>query len=215
MKTIAILSRKGGSGKTTLAVHLAVAASHGRRTAILDIDPQATAARWGDRRALGDPKVVSGQASRLPQLIEDARARKAALLFLDTAPNASDDALEAAEAADLILIPCRPAAFDLSAIQSTLKMAAQGKAKAFVVLNAVPARGSEAEAALATLKRQGAIVAPCSLGQRIAFRHGVTDGRTAQEFEPGGKAAREVEALFAWVCGQVGLTSTQRPGRAA
>jgi len=67
MKTVAIISQKGGAGKTTLAVHLgAAAAEAGHTSAIIDLDPQATAAGWGDRRQVSEPEVVSGQAVRLP-----------------------------------------------------------------------------------------------------------------------------------------------------
>ena len=77
MKIIAIVSQKGGAGKTTLAVHLATAsASAGHAVAIVDLDPQGTAASWGDRRQADVPEVVSGQAARLPILIEAAKANE-------------------------------------------------------------------------------------------------------------------------------------------
>src|SRR6201986_1411279 len=109
MKTVAIVSQKGGSGKTTLAVHLATAATiAGHTTAIIDLDPQATATSWGDDRANG-PEVISGQATRLPALLQTARDNGATFLVIDTAPNADQTASLAARAADLVLIPCRPA----------------------------------------------------------------------------------------------------------
>ena len=74
MKTVAVVSQKGGSGKTTLAVHLATAAATaGHVAAIIDLDPQATAASWGDDRAGQGPEVISGQAVRLPALMQTAR----------------------------------------------------------------------------------------------------------------------------------------------
>src|SRR5208337_2207830 len=123
VKTIAIISQKGGAGKTTLSVHLATAASaSGHSAAIVDLDPQGTAASWGDRRQADAPEVVSGQAARLAVLIEAARANGADLLILDTAPNADQTALRAARVADVVLIPCRAATFDLEAIQATLTL---------------------------------------------------------------------------------------------
>src|SRR5581483_1556944 len=114
MKIIAIVSQKGGAGKTTLAVHLATAAAAaGHTAAIIDLDPQATAASWGDRRAAAVPEVISGQAARLPALMKAAGDNGADFLILDTAPNADQTASLAARAADLVLIPCRAAAFDL------------------------------------------------------------------------------------------------------
>ena len=206
MKIVAIISQKGGAGKTTLAVHLATAAaSAGHATAIIDLDPQATAASWGDRRATGVPEVISGQATRLPALVNAARENGADFLVLDTAPNADQVVSLAARAADLVLIPCRPATFDLQAIETTLMLAKAAMKPAYVVLNAVPPRSAVGKEAADGLVAGGAKVAPHHLTHRVAFAHGVIDGRTAQEFEPQGKAAEEVEAIYTWLCGTVGM----------
>lgn len=209
MKILAIVSQKGGSGKTTLAVHLATAAAvAGYNVAIIDLDPQATATKWGDRREADTPEVVSGQAVRLPALINAAQANGADLLVLDTAPNADQIASLAARAADLVLIPCRPAKFDLEAIETTLLLVQTARKPAYVVLNAVPPQGSIVEEATAGLVSSGAKVAPHQITQRAAFAHAVIDGRTAQEFEPRGKAAREVNALYVWMCGLVDMPTS-------
>jgi|HubBroStandDraft_1064217.scaffolds.fasta_scaffold01809_2 chromosome partitioning protein len=206
MKIVAIISQKGGVGKTTLAVHLATAAAAaGHTAAIIDLDPQGTAASWGDRRSEPAPEVISGQAVRLPALMAAARENGADFLVLDTAPNADQSASLAARAADLVLIPCRPAAFDLEAISTTLILAKAASKPAYVVLNAVPPRSSIGKEAAEGLEGQGALVAPHQLTQRAAFTHGVIDGRTAQEFEPQGKAAEEIDALYKWLCGLVGM----------
>jgi len=206
MKTIAIISQKGGAGKTTLAVHLATAAAlSGHNAAIIDLDPQGTAASWGDRRKADTPEVVSGQAARLSVLIEAARTNGADFLVVDTAPNADQTALRAAQAADVVLIPCRAATFDLEAIQATLTLGQLAQKAAYVVLNAIPPRSGIGREAAEGLTVQGAQVAPVMLSQRAAFTHGVIDGRTAQEFEPGGKAAEEVASLYAWLCGTVDM----------
>ena len=217
MKIIAIISQKGGAGKTTLAVHLATAAvAAGRTAAIIDLDPQATATSWGDRRAVDAPEVVSGQAVRLPALIKAAEENGADFLVLDTAPNADQAASLAARAADLVLIPCRPAAFDLEAIETTLLLARTTGKPAYVILNAVPPRNAIGEEAAAGLAARGAQVAPYQLTHRAAFAHGVIDGRTAQEFESQGKAAKEVDQLYKWLCGVVGMSTyghTSKPAR--
>lgn len=207
MKIVAIISQKGGAGKTTLAVHLAAAAAKaGYRTAVIDLDPQGTAASWGDRRAAQEPEVISGQAIRLPALIKAAQENGADVLILDTAPNADQTASLAARAADIVLIPCRPAAFDLEAVETTLMLAKLTAKPAYVVLNAVPPRsGGIDKEASARLEAQGASVAPHQLRHRAAFAHGVIDGRTAQEFEPRGKAAAEIESVYKWICGVVDM----------
>jgi chromosome partitioning protein len=220
MKTIAIISQKGGAGKTTLGIHLAVAAEQrGMKTALFDLDPQASAASWADKRALPSPAVVSSQATRLPNLLKQAADQKADLVIIDSAPNADAASLAAARAADLILIPCRPAAFDLAAIGTTLNLASVASKPAFVVLNAVPPLGKVGEEARRVLMDGGVQVAPPLLHHLVAFAHAVNDGRTAQELDPQSKAAAEIDALFAWVKKQVNASgstqATAKPRRQA
>lgn len=206
MKTMAILSQKGGVGKTTVALHLAVAAFHdGKRVAVVDLDPQASARKWADKRELDGPEVVGDHAERLPQLAEAAKANGADLLVVDTAPNADRAALIAAKAADLILIPCRPAAFDLDAIGATRDLAEIARRPSYIVLSVAPVRSAVTEEARQGLERQGAKVAPTVIHQRVAYSHAVIDGRSAMEFEPDGKAAEEVRKLYMWARGQLGI----------
>ena len=123
MKRLVILSRKGGAGKTTIAVNLAVAADRfGLAAAVIDIDPQISAARWGDSRKSESPAVISAHAERLPQILETCRQNGADLIIIDTAPHAENDALIAARLADFVLIPCRPSIVDLRAIESTINI---------------------------------------------------------------------------------------------
>jgi chromosome partitioning protein len=216
MKIVALISQKGGAGKTTLAVHLAArAAADGRATAVIDLDPQATAASWGDRRQAEAPEVVSGQAVRLPALIKAAEDNGAEFLVLDTAPNADQTASLAARAADVVLIPCRPATFDLEAIATTLMLAKAAAKPSYVVLNAVPPRSPIGKEATEGLAQQGVQVASPVLTHRAAFSHGVIDGRTAQEYEPSGKAAQEIDQLYKWLCGVVGIPTRRYVCKAA
>lgn len=208
MKTIAVISQKGGAGKTTVAVHLAVCAEqNGHRVALFDLDPQASAAKWADHRGGNIPEVVSAQAARLPQLLAVARTGGAGLAIIDTAPNSDSSALIAAKAADFILIPCRPSRFDLDAIGATIDLARLAGRPAAVVLNAVPPRGSLADEARAAIAANLGSVAPVSLHHRAAFASAVIDGRTVQEFEPNGKAAVEIASLYDWISQQVSLAS--------
>ena len=124
MKIVAVICQKGGVGKTNLSIHLATAAAlAGHRTAIVDLDPQGTASSWGDLRQADEPEVISGQAARLPMLIEAARANGADLIVIDTPPQADTIALTAAKVADIVLIPIRPAIWDLQAAQPSLLLA--------------------------------------------------------------------------------------------
>ena len=139
MKTLAILSRKGGTGKTTLATHLSVAAERaGHTTALIDLDPQSSAAKWRDNRDGDTPAVISTHSERLQQILELAEENGATLAILDTAPHTETAALDAARAADMALVPCKPALIDLQAIGSTIDVVTLAKVPAHIVLNAVP-----------------------------------------------------------------------------
>lgn len=205
MRTVAIISQKGGAGKTTLAVHLAVEAERsGLSAAIIDLDPQASATGWGDSRSQDTPAVVSAQAARLGHVLQTAKQSGAGFAIIDTAPHSETAALAATREADLILIPCCPAILDLRAISQTVDLARIAGKPAAVVLNAVPARGSLTNEAVEAVTGYGIDVANVQLGQRAAFVHCLTAGLTAQEFEPEGKAAREIKQLFRWMMKRLG-----------
>jgi chromosome partitioning protein len=191
MQILAIISQKGGAGKTTLAVNLAVAAeAEDIPTVIIDLDPQASAKTWHDLRGKDSP-VVS-------EMIEIARSNGAELVIIDTAPHSESGALAAARAADLILIPCRPSILDLKAIGTSGDLAALAKKEAVVVLNSVPHQGKLAEEAEEAVKSYGLSIAPVKLTQRAAYVHSLTAGQAAMEFETDGKAAQEIRDLYKW-----------------
>lgn len=213
MQTVTILSQKGGTGKTTLTLHLAVAAERdGRTAAVIDLDPQASAAGWGDARQSESPAVVPVPAGRLAQALAAAEAGGASIAFIDTAPHASDAALASAEAADLVLIPCRPGILDLRAIGMTARAVKLAGKPAYVVLNAMPSRApnvlADARNAVAV---HGLEVAPFFTQQRAAYAHALIGGQTAQEYEPAGKAAEEIGRLYAWVRDELNRAPAKLP----
>ena len=201
MKTVAISSQKGGSGKTTIAVHLAVCAERAKkRIAIIDLDPQGSALEWFNRREAETPEVVRAVPEQLAALLAQAKANGAALAIIDTAPHSDRAATVVAGLSDLVLIPCRPAAFDVAAIPTTLQILKLSDAqnRAAILLNAVPTQGrtaDEAEAGLSSIAR----VVPIRIHHRAAYSHAVNDGRSVEEYEPTGKAAQEIRALFKWI----------------
>jgi chromosome partitioning protein len=210
MKTLAIIAQKGGSGKTTLAVHMAVCAT--RRdinTALIDIDPQASAYKWNesrpDERKLDATKADAGQ---IPAFLKQAKAGGIDLVIIDTAPHSDQAAAIAAQLADFVLIPCRPARFDLDAIASTVQIAKVAKTRAAVVINAAP-RGKLAEEARAALEQQGITVIEPVLHHRAAYSHAVIDGRSVHEYEPDGKAAAEIDELYNFITGLLGYTEAR------
>ena len=200
MKTISLVSQKGGSGKTTLALHLAVAsAAAGRNTAVIDLDPQASAANWSDRREAELPVVLSAHASRLPHEIARVRDIGGEMLYIDTAPHSDSAALEAARCADLVLVPCRPAILDLEAITNTLNFLRTTGTPVLVVLNAIAAIGQDTLQAEKALTAHQVETCPIRLGRRVAFARALVTGQTAQEFLPRSKAAREIAELHTFV----------------
>ena len=209
MIVVAMISQKGGSGKTTLALALAVAHEQAGGVAVVaDLDPQGSAAAWHRFRSAGRPLVEPVHPPRLSRALEAFRKAGAGLVVVDTAPHASAGALAAAKVADLVLVPCRPSTPDLAAIGASLEVANLAGAHAAVVLNGAPARGSLAAEAAAAVAGSGARVAPVTLGARVAHVHAFTLGRTAQEFEPHSKAAGEVQDLYRWAIADVQTRST-------
>lgn len=139
MPTIAIVSQKGGSGKTTLTVNLAAAAeAAGQIALIIDTDPQATASQWGSWRNYRAPEVIDSAPPRIQHKVAQAKAQGATFIIIDTPPHADSAASRAVEIADLVLIPCRPSAFDLAAIRTTVSLIRLFDKPAFVVFTAGP-----------------------------------------------------------------------------
>jgi chromosome partitioning protein len=200
MKVIAILSQKGGATKTSLAIHLAVAAvQDGKEVAIIDLDPQASATKWKDLRVLDTPVVVSAQASRLAQALESAKGVGADLILIDTAPHSDSIAVTAAKSADLILIPTRCGILDLQAVPNTVDIVKYLRKPCAIVLCAIPTRGITAEQAREALQPLEIEICPFTTGDRAAYRNATSSGLTAQEYEPKGKAAEEVKQLYQWM----------------
>ncbi len=200
-KVLSIISTKGGTGKTTLALNLAVAFREAKKTVVvLDLDPQATATAWSDQRGDADElSVLSCQHGRLPAVMQAAKENGADIVIIDTAPHSEAAALAAAKAADVILMPLRPEIFDLRAMANTLEMIAVAKKKPVAVLNAVPARGPKVLEAKTALEEMGLETAPVTIGHRAAFGYAAIASQGVTEYEAVGSAATEVRALQKWV----------------
>lgn len=200
MQVLAIIGQKGGSGKTTASLGLAVAAAQARASvAVIDLDPQSTAANWSDRRGSDTPAVVSCQVSRLPQVLKSAAEQGADLAIIDTPGKSTDALIAAARSADFVLIPIQPQLYDietLPSISDVLTLA--GRPPAAVFVNRAPVQGSRHEETQRAAEKQGFTVCPVTLFARAAHGDAGNLGRAAIEYQPDGKAAEETRALYAY-----------------
>lgn len=200
MNVIAFLSQKGGSGKTTLSVHTAVAAeATGERVAIIDADPQESATAWASAREAQTPIVATAQAGELNAALAAAKGEGFTLAVIDAPPHAAPAAGQIAKRSELVLIPVRPAAFDLAAIPAAVEIVRAAKVQGAFVLSACPFRAPEIAETRAALESYGLPVFPGEITDRRAFARAVTSGSAVTEFEAEGKAAEEVRALWDWI----------------
>lgn len=210
MKIITMLAQKGGTGKTTLSIHLAaVAAGRSRKVVIADTDPQGSSTVWRQRRTSSMPEVVQGDVKQLKRNIKSIAAEGTGLLVIDTPPHSTDDATIAAEMADMILIPSRPAILDLAAIGDSVAIARKVGRPGAIVLNCCPPPTRFGETAIVqeargALKVYDMDVAPVAVSQRAAFSHALIDGRAVTEFDKKGKAADEIRQFWKWVNKELG-----------
>lgn len=196
MRVVCLFSGKGGAGKSTIAVHLAVAAAQaGERVALLDLDPQRSAESWANARPVDAVTVdVVGLADvDLDAALEGARGDGYTLTVIDSPPHAAHVARRIVDAADLALIPVRPSPFDLAALPATLAIV--GDKPAAFVLSACPARAPEVREARAMLKSYGLPVL-AKLDERRAYFRALVSGCAVTEHEPTGAAAAEIRGLW-------------------
>lgn len=212
MRTIALLTQKGGTGKTTLAASLAVvAAAAGERVIMLDLDPQASLTRWGERRAGLKPAhtvmVEPLERDRLPRLYAIVSGLAGAgftLAIFDTAGSDNACVSMIAEAADICLLPSRPTRLDVEATAMTFRTAFLAKRKAAFVLNQCPPsyRSSRVGEAAKDLTTLGVLAEPL-LSARMDYQDALARGYGVTEYARGSRAAQEIDALWRWVRGQL------------
>ena len=201
MQILAIIGQKGGNGKSTISLALAVEAhSAGRPVAVIDLDPQATAAKWSDRRGSDTPAVVSCQVSRLPQVLEAAAKGGADFAVIDTPGHSTDALIAAAKAADFVLMPIQPQLYDietLGSLKDVLMLA--GKPPSAVLINRAPVQGQRHRETQEEAAAQGFEVCPVVIFARAAHGDAGNVGQSAAEYEPKGKAAQEMADLYSYI----------------
>lgn len=197
MRVIAIASQKGGSGKTTLAGHLAVQAerSGNGSVAMIDTDPQGSLADWWNEREQPTPVFVHTSTQRLEQDIEQLRSLGIDLLFIDTPPAITATISDVVRVSDLVVIPTRPSPHDLRSVGRTVELVeALSKPLVFVVNGATQRARITSEAAIA-LSQHGTL-APSIIHQRVDFAASMIDGRTVMELDSLSRSAKEIAKLW-------------------
>lgn len=213
MRCVAVINQKGGAGKSTLSIHLAVAATQqGLATAIIDLDGQATSAEWGDRRDADLPVVISTHAARLERELEELRSNGCEVVFIDTMPRADNDALRTAMNADLVVIPCEPNILEMDPTIRTIGwLKRDTSVPFFVVLNKVAINGAEAGDAEEFLRTTHETpVCATRLHSRKAFFRSIAEGLGVTEYEPEGKAAQEIQQLYMSICPREDVSTSQQ-----
>jgi chromosome partitioning protein len=212
MRAIAFLTQKGGTGKTTLAASLAVAAAEtGEKVIALDLDPQGSLARWGERRArlrtatriMVEP-LERERLQRVRAILEGLAGAGFTLAIFDTAGADGPAVRLVSEAADLCLLPARPTRLDVDATAATFRAVFLAKRKAAFVLNQCAAtyRSSRANEAAKGLCSLGVLADPI-LSSRMDYQDAISAGLGVTEYAADNKAAHEIRQLWTWARAQI------------
>jgi chromosome partitioning protein len=199
MHVIALASRKGGAGKTTLASHLGVEAeaAGGGPVALLDTDPQGGLAAWWNARPAETPRWID-PVDGLPAAVTAARAAGFGLLLIDTPPSVVETIASVIDVADLVVIPVRPSPNDLRAVGGTIELVRRARKRMVFVVNQATQRARITAQAAIALSQHGT-VAPVMITARVDFAASMTGGSTAGELDPTCRSAAEMRELWTYL----------------
>jgi chromosome partitioning protein len=213
MRVIVVASQKGGSGKTTLAGHIAVQAErsgHGP-VALIDTDPQGSLAKWWNVREAQTPVFIQSVFSNLFHDLDNARNQGIRLVVIDTPPAVTKCISEVVSYGDLIIAPTRPSPHDLRAVGPTVDIVEGRKKPLVFVVNAATARAKITMEAAIALSQHGT-VAPVTLHNRLDYAASMIDGRTVMEIDPTGKSAVEMLQLWDYLASRLARLEGPQPG---
>ncbi len=220
MKTLAVISRKGGSGKTTLSINLTLAAHlAGWKTLLADIDPQRSASDALRARGGSGPGLAEINAGKLFHTRSQAANDAYDVMLIDTPAAPDSDVAVAVNSADLCVLVCRPTFLDIAAVARSAEMVRRLGKAGLIVLNQAPSRRGDTEPAsvrqaVEALRFCGLPIAPVGLRARAVYQQAIARGRSVGEWDPGAPAAEEIERLWSHVAVQLSLDGHGRDARA-
>ncbi len=200
MNILALTSQKGGSGKTTLAGHLAVEAEAAGAgpVAVIDTDPQGSLTDWWNERQAATPAFLHASVATLDTDLARAHDLGFKLVIIDTPPAITDMIEQVIALSNLIVIPTRPSPHDLRAAGTTIAMVEAAAKPLVFVINAANPRARITGEAAVVLSQHGT-VAPVMVHQRTDFAASMIDGRTVMELPRAGKSAAEISSLWRYL----------------
>jgi len=200
MYVVVLATQKGGSGKSSLAIGLAVAAmDDGHRVGMIETDPQGTLSNWGRRRTNPEPRIErAGGGMAIERAVLGLQRNGITVAVVDTAATDNAVTLSGIEAADLCLIPARTSPADIEAALPTLAAVRRLNKRFAFILNQTPARSYRVSEAAAALYAAGALALPYIV-QRNDHQDALGAGLGVTEFDSHGKAAEEIRGLWRWV----------------
>lgn len=202
MKKIAFFNSKGGAGKSTLAVHVGVAAAYERRTALLDADPQGTLRAWSGVREYSSPTVLTVSAANLASELAALKGQGVELAILDCPPYITAESAQLVAQCDFVVVPVQPTMPDIAGCNHAVQIIrSTGKPFAFV-LNRAPARAPEVAQALEALSQWGE-VCPIIIGDRRSFSRALASGQSVVEFDGDSAAGKEAADACAWILSKI------------
>ena len=209
MNILALTSQKGGSGKTTLTGHLAVAAERegAGPVALIDTDPQGSLTDWWNERQATTPAFLSASIATLSRDLERARDLGFQLVIIDTPPAITDMIEHVIALSDLVVIPTRPSPHDLRAAGTTISMVEAASKSLVFVINAANPRARITGEAAVVLSQHGT-VAPVTIHQRTDFASSMIDGRTVMELPRAERSSDEIKSLWAYLQSRLHRTAS-------
>ena len=200
MHVVAVASQKGGSGKTTLAGHLAVQAemTGAGPVAVVDTDPQASLADWWNERTESTPVFMRTTVANLDADLKRLQDHGINLVIIDTPPAITNTITEVVQVADLVVVPTRPSPHDLRAVGLSVDLI-EGLNKPLVfVVNGATLRAKVTSEVAIALSQHGT-VSPSIIHQRVGFATSMTDGRTVMEIQGQKRASEEIAELWTYL----------------